>query len=294
MSRNGRVKMAADHNGPTGFRLAHELEGLLRGISADGTIDSSETERLRRWLAQNDEYRNVIPFAELHRQVERALADGTLTVEEVEDLLFVVSKLTTVNPYFDQLRGGIQVLMGVLAGIAADQKLEDSEADALLEWADDWMHLRGLWPYDEIEAIVTTIVARNRVAEHGRRLLMLAEEFPVAGLTERCQDATVPLSISGVCTVDPTIVFEDRGFAFSGESRKCIRCELEGHVLRRGGRVLKSITKDIDFLVVCDEGNELWAFACYGRKVERAYMMRREGHRVQIVAERDFWDAIHV
>ena len=96
---------------------------------------------------------------------------------------------------------------------------------------------------------------------------MLAEEFPAAGLTERCQDATVPLSISGVCTVDPTIVFEDRGFAFSGESRKCIRRELEGHVLHRGGRFLKSITKDIDFLVVCDEGNELWAFACYGRKV---------------------------
>jgi hypothetical protein len=93
-----------------------------------------------------------------------------------------------------------------------------------------------------IEAIVTTIVARNRVAEDGRRLLMLAEEFPVAGLTERRQEATVPLFISGVCTVDPT----------------------------------------------------LWAFACYGRKVERAYMMRREGHRVQIVSERDFWDAIHV
>ena len=181
MNRNGRVKMAADHNGPTGFRLAHELEGLLRGISADGTIDSSETERLRRWLAHSDEYRNVIPFAELHRQVERALADGTLAVEEVEDLLFVVSKLTTVNPYFDQLRSGIQVLMGVLAGVAADQELEDSEADALVEWTDDWMHLRGLWPYDEIEAIVTTIVARNRVAEDGRRLLMLAESFPRPG-----------------------------------------------------------------------------------------------------------------
>ena len=59
-----------------GFRLAHELEGLLRGISADGTIDSSETERPRRWLAQNDEYRNVIPFAELHRVLTRILINS--------------------------------------------------------------------------------------------------------------------------------------------------------------------------------------------------------------------------
>jgi hypothetical protein len=39
-------------------------------------------------------------------------------------------------------------------------------------------------------------------------------------------------------------------------------------------------------------GNEFWAFACYGRKVEQAYTQRRKGHHIVIVHERDFWDAL--
>ena len=44
--------------------------------------------------------------------------------------------------------------------------------------------------------------------------------------------------------------------------------------------------------MVCDGGNEFWAFSCYGRKVEQAYEQRRKGHHIVIVHERDFWDAL--
>jgi len=53
-----------------------------------------------------------------------------------------------------------------------------------------------------------------------------------------------------------------------------------------------NVTARSDYLVVCDSGNELWAFSCYGRKVERAYEQRRKGHHILIVHERDFWDAL--
>ena len=112
---------------PIGFRLCHELEGLLTGISADGRIEKVEVDRLRRWLGEVQQYRSVQPFAEMIPYVERALADGVLTVEEVSDLLFVVQKFTTVNPYFDAIRAGVQVLMGILTGIAADQAVPEME-----------------------------------------------------------------------------------------------------------------------------------------------------------------------
>jgi hypothetical protein len=32
---------------------------------------------------------------------------------------------------------------------------------------------------------------------------------------------------------------------------------------------------------------QLWAFACFGRKIEEAYSMRRDGHHVLIVHEVD-------
>src|SRR5262245_54576778 len=103
-----------------GFRLAHELEGLLKGISADGVINEPETARLRRWLEDCAPFSAVEPFRTLDAHVTRALEDGVVTMEECEDLLFAVRKYTTANAHFDRLRGGIQILTGLLSGVAAD------------------------------------------------------------------------------------------------------------------------------------------------------------------------------
>ena len=48
----------------------------------------------------------------------------------------------------------------------------------------------------------------------------------------------------------------------------------------------------MDYLVIGAEGNPCWSYACYGRKVERAVELRKEGLRIMIVHERDFHDAL--
>ena len=94
-----------------------------------------------------------------------------------------------------------------------------------------------------------------------------------------------------MCAVAPDLAFPDKLFVFTGESQRGARSDLADQVIRRAGQVHDSVTRKTDYLVVCDEGNPMWAFACYGRKVEKAYTMRRAGHHVLIVQERDFWDA---
>jgi hypothetical protein len=269
--------MVRPPNRPIAFRLAHELEGLLSGIRADGTIEPDEVVRLRGWLEANESYSRVHPFSELAERVTRALDDGALTLDECDDLLFVVSKLTTVNPHFDQLRGGTQVLMGTLAGICADHVLNDAEIRAFSEWIAAWSHLKSLWPYDEFEAIATAALADGRVdPEEVAYLFALAAQFPVAGGT----------------TLAPTIEFADRDFVFTGESERGTRDVLEQLVATLDGRSARTVTKSTDFLIVCDGGCPHWAFSCYGRKVERAYNLRREGHPIIIVHESDFWGAV--
>lgn len=99
-------------------------------------------------------------------------------------------------------------------------------------------------------------------------------------------------SIGGICAVDPLITFTGRQFCFTGESERGGRAELEALVSRKDGRPHPRVTKQTDYLVVCDCGNPYWAFACYGRKVEHAVNLRRNGHHVAIVREIDFWDAL--
>lgn len=275
--------------GAIGMRLCNELDGLIRGVHADGIIVQEEAARIAAWLQRNDEFADVHPFTEIVSRLRRALSDGVLSPEEVEDLSFVVAKYTTVNPYFDQIRAGIQVLMGILSGYAADARIPEKEVRHLRQWIDDWQHLRTLWPYDECETIVTWMIANGRISEDAHLLLDLAKCVPVDGAPATDYPA---LTLSGICSLDPLIVFKDQQFVFTGESRRCDRAEMEARVYERMGHAHPRVTMDTDYLVVCDEGNPHWAFSCYGRKVEKAFQMRREGHRVIIVHESDFWDAL--
>jgi hypothetical protein len=275
--------------GPIGYRLAHELEGILQGISSDGIIHRSEAKRLVSWVSANAAYSEIRPFSELVNHIEKALSDGVLTSEECADLIFVVSKYTTMNPYVDTLRGGIQQLMGFVTGVVADRRVNQLEIAAMTDWLEYWAPLRGLWPYDECYAIVTSAMASMLLPAHVEQLHALAAQLPLAG---RAPHDDIPFRVAGICAVAPSIEFHGKTFVFTGESARGPREQLATIVTALGGHEESSVTARSDYLVVCDGGNEFWAFACYGRKVETAYEQRRMGHRIVIVHERDFWDAL--
>jgi hypothetical protein len=261
---------------------------LLTGILADRVVHQLEVDRLKGWLEAAEPYRSVRPFSELADHIEHALTDGVLTIDECEDLQFLAQRCTTVNPHFAALRTGLQVLQGVITGVSADREIPENELLVLRNWIEDWSHLSGTWPYDECETLVhVALRRRDRVAIE--QLMLMAQHFPIAGGGD---DVQAPPLIGGVCAIDPVIQFAGHEFVFTGESTKGPRRSLEAHVHARGGATHDAVTKKANYLVVCDEGNPLWAFSCYGRKVEKAYLMRRGGHQIAIVHERDFWDAL--
>ena len=59
-----------------------------------------------------------------------------------------------------------------------------------------------------------------------------------------------------------------------------------------GGIPTDSINKRTDYLIVGDNGNPAWAFSCYGRKVEKALSLRKDGHTITMIHEFDFSDII--
>ncbi len=59
-----------------------------------------------------------------------------------------------------------------------------------------------------------------------------------------------------------------------------------------GGEVTTSVTKQVRYLIIGTDGNPCWAYACYGRKVEKAVELRKQGIRILIIPENDFHDAV--
>ena len=55
---------------------------------------------------------------------------------------------------------------------------------------------------------------------------------------------------------------------------------------------MNSVSAKLDYLIIGADGNPCWAYACYGRKVEKAVDLRKTGSRLLLVHENDFHDAV--
>lgn len=271
------------------------LQGLIDGISADNVIQPKEVEALRYWIKNHDHISNRAPFAEIIQTIKDALADNKITDGELKDIRYVCQKVMSSFEKNKTRTNQIQKLHGVASGVAADGYLHPTEWIYLQNWILKNPELKGSWPYDEIEALTT---------KHKSSDLLKPEEVEVVlhYLNDFCgfngnAALTHPLNepdtaITGICAVCPEIIISGKTFCLTGESKKFPRKKIAEMILSHGGSFKDDMSKQVDYLIVCDEGSAMWTYSCYGRKVEVAVNLRKQGHPVLIVHEFDLWDCI--
>lgn len=275
-------------------KSVNTLLGLVQGIAIDGKINNSELNLLNLWLSDHQDLANKHPFNELVPVLSQAIFDGVFTDDEREDIIWLCEKLRS-NEYFNEITADLQVLHGILGGIASDGVISPEELRGLRNWLDNHDHLKSCYPYDEIDSLITSALRDGKVDEQENKLLQgFFSEF-LAILDNKT--ITAPLmtnaqSVQGVCASCPEIIFEGSIFCFTGASNRYSRSEFETLIKSLGGEPLSSVSNKVNYLVIGAEGNGCWAFACYGRKVEKAVELRKQGARLLIVHENDFHDAV--
>ena len=278
-------------------KAVNTLKGMVAGITSD-SISEDEVQELAHWCTLHANLRNRHPFSELLPVVEAALADGVIDAEEQADILWLCNNFVDDAKYYDITTSSIQFLLGMIHGIMADQVLSDEEIRNLKLWLDHNDFLRGTYPFDEIDSLVHTILEDNIITEDERNLLtaFLSTVIEYKDSRNLCDADFAALreqySISGICSFCPEISFEGKLFCFTGQSYRGTRAELVKEIEALGGEFRSSVSAKTDYLVVGNAGNPCWAFSCYGRKIEQAVALRKEGAKVQIINETDFWDAV--
>ena len=275
-------------------KSVNALIGIIEGITIDGHINSLEIDYLKLWLTEHEEVRKQHPFNELVPVVAAAVADGVLTEDERADILWLCERLRSTE-YYDRITADLQRLHAIMGGIVADTRISVEELRALSDWMAEHEHLKTCWPFDEVGSLITGVLADKQIDEKEHAMLhAFFAEF--TALLDGRTIIRAPLSegqeIVGLCAVDPEISFLDKGFCFTGASSRFTRAEFEQVVEKLGGSAHSSPSKKVHYLVIGAEGNPCWAFACYGRKVEKAIELRKAGSRVVIVHELDFHDAL--
>lgn len=275
-------------------KSVNSLLGIVEGISADAEINAREMGFLQNWLSEHQELKSRHPFNELIPVIEQALADGVFSDEERQDILWLCERLSSTN-YFDKVTADIQRLHAMVGAIASDGRILEGELRGLSSWLSDHDHLKTCWPYDEIESLITKTMSDGKIdeAEH-RQVHGFFSEF-IALFDNRTIVSPVLTEghgLSGLCAVCPEIAIADSTFCFTGESSKYSRAEFSDLVGSLGGQTLSGVSSKLNYLVIGTDGNPCWAYACYGRKVEKAVELRKQGKRIVIVHENDFHDAV--
>ncbi|MCQ4143191.1 BRCT domain-containing protein [Vogesella sp. AC12] len=272
----------------------NSLIGIVEGIAIDQEINAREVRFLQDWVSEHAELQGRHPYNELMPVVMAALEDGVLTADERDDILWLCNQLRSTG-YYDEVTADLQRLHALLGAILADGVITEAELRGLSAWMADHEHLKRCWPYDEIDSLIVTVMADKKIDEQEQKMLrsFFAEFIGFLDNTTIVSPMVEARGeISGLCSVCPEVVFQGAKFCFTGASSRYKRTEIAEIVQGLGGEVVNDVSSRVDYLVIGADGNPCWAYACYGRKVEKAVQLRKKGAHILLVHENDFHDAV--
>lgn len=272
------------------------LKGILLGINLDGAVTEKEINELQKWVVIHNQLINRNPFNEFMTIIEHTVENQIPPKETIEDLFWLCQKYERDNYYYNAVTTDLQTLQGLCHGILSDGIINEEEIFGLNKWLEENEHLNTYYPYDEIRSLVLSILSDNIVDEE-EKIVLKAYFNQFVKLRDNTTDEqikkeTADVHISGLCTSEPNVIFSGRTFCITGVLKRGNREDLQNAIRKLGGIATDSLNKKTDYLIVGDNGNPAWAFSCYGRKVEKALSMRKEGHTIMLIHEFDFADIV--
>lgn len=277
-------------------KAINSLKGILLGINLDNVVSEKEINELRKWVSTHNNLIQRNPFNEFMTIIEETISNKIPPSETIEDLYWLCQKYEGDHYYYNAVTTDLQTLQGLCHGILADGIVSDKEVYDLNAWLAENDHLNTYYPYDEIRSLLLSIVSDNRIEEE--EVIVLKAYFKQfvkledAEVQKQIESETLDVNIAGLCTSEPNVEFTGKTFCVTGVLKRGNRETLQSDIRKLGGIPTDSISKKTDYLIVGDNGNPAWAFSCYGRKVEKALSLRKEGHTITLIHEFDFADIV--
>lgn len=279
-------------------KTLHSLEGIMRGIAIDNSVNQLEVSELVEWFNTYSHMVDTHPLSEIIPAVATALDDKYIDQDEAQDILWLCNQFKTDNSYYNVVTSDLQRLQGMLHGILADNVITKEELIGLRCWMDHNEHLVSAYPYTEISSILCSVLADGVVSnEEALFLKAFFSDFIDPNATKHIDWGEIntvkkEMALLGICASCPEISIPEHLFCFTGKSSKTSRAGFADVVTSLGGLFNNNVIESTSYLIIGNEGNPCWAFSCYGRKVEKAVTMRKAGHPILLIHENDFWDIV--
>lgn len=187
-------------------------------------------------------------------------------------------------------RRALGTLMGLVEGVVCDDQLLDAEVAYLRRWLQDHEEIAARWPGNVVAARIDQVLADGViVSEERAELLQLLQAL--AG--EQSDEPALRQSVvARVFDDKPALAFDGRTFVLTGAFVFGPRSICQRAIELRGGRVVESISRRVDWVVVGAFGSPVWAGGSFGGKIQTAMDLRASYGGPGLVQESDWATAL--
>ena len=179
-------------------------------------------------------------------------------------------------------------LMGIIAGVVGDGELNNKEILFLKTWCDENRHIAGEYPANIIFRSVHEVLIDNVITEKERDHLLHVLKN-ISGNDFSNTGSALPEHIESIFDNDPTVIFANNEFVFTGEFMFGTRVACQQAVTRRGATVKDYVTHKTNYLVIGTRSSPDWITQNFGRKIQKAAEMASSGDfEISVLREVDW------
>lgn len=253
-----------------------EFYGVIRGFSIDNEISPEEFDFIKNWGKDFSVYDNQKDIADIISVLDKIIADGTITIEEIVELQGVVKAYLDVVST-SPITLATQILDGILRGITVDGQITESECKNLRQWLYDNIYLSDHFPFNKAMEVLDKVLEDSIITkEEAEYITHMINEMlnPVDCLKEE------------INSVDGKHVCLSGNFAYGQKS------DVEKFIVSKGGIIDSSVKKSTDILMIGNCECQAYSNGTYGTKVKKAIEYNEKGSHIKIIKESDFFSSI--
>lgn len=258
-------------------KVVCEIYGVIQGIGFDNNLSSEEFDLITELRNSNRHLINCEIVSPIFNLIDKILAEKIITKEELRILHQTISNyFLTISASNTTL--AIQILLGILKGITCDKNITVDECEAMRNWLYEHDYLRGNYPFDIILNSLETILQDNVITKSESEKLI-----------DKINSILNPINMlkSQVYNVRGCTVYLSGNFSYGRKDK------VAKYIEERGGTVVKSVTKSLDFLIIGDLGCDEYAYGSFGGNIQKALEYNAKySTNILLITEKDFFSTI--
>lgn len=185
----------------------------------------------------------------------------------------------------------IELLLGMVTGIVADQQLHDMEIKFLASWLAENKYAASVWPGCVIAQRIQLVMEDGVITDEERsNLLETLQQMAVNDFSNTGSAAPEVLQLP--LQDDGHVDIRDQHICLTGEFIFGTRSACEKISQAAGALPTSTITKKVAYLIIGTNVSPHWAHTSYGRKIEQAIELQKNGHPIRIISERKWNDSM--